>query len=100
MAETASFSVPILVEAGVSTLRMASFTMQVFPDPILKVMLHQWQNGSFVPNGKRLSVLYTGAQAVTAMNAINTGNFSTVTLRERVMERLIADGKLTNCSLI
>lgn len=100
MAETASFGVPILAEAGVSTMRLASMTMQVFPDAVLKVMLQQWAAGAFIPNGKRLSVLYTGAQALTAITAINSGNFSTVTLRERVMERLVADGKLTNCILV
>lgn len=101
MAETASFAAPILADAGVSTMRLASFTMQVFPEPVVKAILHQWLAGAFVPNGKRLSVpLYTGAAATAVIQAINTGNFSTVSLRERVMERLVADGKLTNCTLV
>jgi hypothetical protein len=100
VAETVSFVSPILAEPGASTMRLASLTFQVFPEPALKVMLQQWQGGAFVVNGKRLSVLYTGAQAASVLQAVNTGNFSTVSLRERVMERLLADGKLTDCTLV
>lgn len=100
MAETASFAAPILADAGVSTMRPASITLQLFPDPSVKVILQQWSAGNFIPTGKRLSVLYTGAAATSVLQAMNTGNFSSVTLRERIMERLLSDGKLTNCSLV
>jgi len=100
VAETASFGAPILAEPGVSTMRLASLTLQVFPDPVIKVMLQQWSGGAFVQNGKRLSVLYTGAQAQTAIGQINTANYTSVSLRERIMERLVADGKLSNCTLV
>jgi hypothetical protein len=100
VAETASFGAPILAEAGVSTMRLASLTFQLVPDPVVKVMLQQWAGGAFVTNGKRLSVLYTGAAAQTILTQLNTANFTTVSLRERVMERLISDGKLTNCTLV
>lgn len=100
MAETVSFATPIQADPGVSTMRPASITLQVFPEPVLKVMLAQWQGGAFVQNGKQLAVTYSGAQAIAALQAINTANFSTVSLRERVMERLLADGKLTNCVLV
>jgi hypothetical protein len=49
--------------------------------------------------GRRLNVLYTGAQATQFMVLVNNANFTTVTLRERVMQRLIQDGKLTNVTL-
>jgi hypothetical protein len=100
VAETASFGNPIFAEPGASQMRLASLTLQVFPDPVVKIILAQWQNGAFVPNGKRLSVFYTGAQAATMLGQLNTANFSTVSLRERVMERLVADGRLTDCTLV
>lgn len=100
MAETASFSAPILAEPGASTMRIASLTFQVFPEPVVKVILHQWQGSAFVPTGRRLSVIYVGAAATAMLGQLNTANFSTVSLRERVMERLLTDGKLTNCTLV
>lgn len=39
-------------------------------------------------------VMYSGAIAVTLMNQLNTINLSTQSLHQRVMARLIADGKI------
>jgi hypothetical protein len=99
VAETASFASPILAEPGASKMRLASMTFQVFPEPVVKIVLHQYQADDYVRNGKRLNVLYTGAQATQFMVLVNNANFSNVSMRERVMARLIQDGKLTNVTL-
>jgi hypothetical protein len=99
MAEIASFANPILAEPGASKMRLASMTFQVFPEPAVKIVLQQWQADDYVRNGKRLNVLYTGAQATQFMVLVNNANFTNVTLRERVMQKLIQDGKLANATL-
>lgn len=100
MAETANFAAPILTDAGVSSMRLASLTIALFPDPIVKVVLQQWNGSAFVVSGKSFSIVYRGAEATALLNQLNTTNFSTVSLRQRVMERLITDNKLTNCTLV
>jgi len=45
-------------------------------------------------NSVRRSFLYEGATAATLMASLNTANLSTKSLHRRVLERLVADGKL------
>jgi hypothetical protein len=45
-------------------------------------------------NGERRLFSYTGPQAATMMAALNTANLSVKSLSRRVLERLVADGKL------
>lgn len=46
-------------------------------------------------NGERRTETYTGAIATTLMSALNTTNLSVKSLHRRILERLLADGKLT-----
>jgi hypothetical protein len=80
-------------------MRLASMTFQIFPEPAVKIVLQQWQADDYVRNGKRLNVVYVGAQATQFMVLINNANFTNVTLRERVMQKLVQDGKLSNVTL-
>lgn len=45
-------------------------------------------------NGENKKFAYTGAEAATMMVALNKANLSVKSLQRRVLERLIADGKL------
>ncbi len=44
-------------------------------------------------NGKHTSAQYTGAVAVTLLNALNKANLTVKSLQKRILERLLADGK-------
>src|SRR3990167_2117307 len=46
-------------------------------------------------NNQITHYLYTGAQATTLMVALNTANLATKSLQRRILEQLVADGKLT-----
>lgn len=45
-------------------------------------------------NGERKTFAYDGSIATALMSALNTANLSIKSLQRRVLERLIADGKL------
>ncbi len=46
-------------------------------------------------NGEELQVTYTGDIALNLMRGLNKANLSTKSLNRRIMERLVADGKLS-----
>lgn len=45
-------------------------------------------------NNQRVNAEYAGPTATTLMNQLNTVNLSTTSLHRRILERLVADGKL------
>jgi hypothetical protein len=58
----------------------------------IEVHVREWSGGAF---GDRTIVAhYSGAVATTLMNQLNTVNLSTTSLHQRVMTRLLADGKI------
>ena len=54
----------------------------------------QIQIGLLGPNGETAGHVYSGLDAMNLMTALNTANLSVKSLHRRVMERLIADGRL------
>ncbi|KKN05808.1 hypothetical protein LCGC14_1083620 [marine sediment metagenome] len=44
--------------------------------------------------GWTYTIVYEGADARAELKAINIGNFSSVTLHTRILQKLLADGKL------
>jgi len=65
----------------------------------VKQVLFDWENASIKINvadasGVKVTALYSGPVATTLMNQLNTVNLSTNSLHKRIMERLVADGKL------
>ena len=64
-------------------------------------VLHlDWPNGviniTLVDNnGVAMTVNYTNAEATTLMQFLNTANLSVKSLHKRILEKLVADGKLT-----
>jgi len=45
-------------------------------------------------NGERKEFRYDGAEATALLHALNTANLSIKSLQRRILEKLIADGKL------
>lgn len=44
--------------------------------------------------GKNVTHLYEGPAALTLMRQLNTANLSTASLHKRLLDRLVADGRL------
>jgi hypothetical protein len=62
-------------------------------------LLLEWERASIVmhlrgTNGERKECRYDGAEATTLMRALNVANLSIKSLHRRILERLIADGKI------
>jgi hypothetical protein len=58
----------------------------------ITVQLRDWSGTTF---GDRLVVAhYTGPEATTLMQQLNIANLTTQSLHQRVMARLLADGKI------
>jgi len=62
-------------------------------------LLLEWEQGLIVihlrgTNGERTEVRYTGPEAVTMIRTLNTANLSVKSLHKRILEKLVADGKI------
>lgn len=93
MAEIVTLNAPVQADAGATVFRIALLCLD-WEHAIIKVYLRQWASGAFVPGGKHLPVEYSGATATNLMIGLNTANLSTQSLHQRVMARLLADGKI------
>lgn len=63
-------------------------------------LLLDWERASIVihlrgTNGERKEARYDGAEATTLMVGLNKANLTIKSLHRRILERLIADGKLS-----
>ena len=63
-------------------------------------LLLDWEHASIVihlrgTNAERKEVRYDGADATTLMVGLNKANMATKSLHRRILERLVADGKLS-----
>lgn len=87
MAEKLDFSTPELDAPG--TLSWTPFLLHLnFENATIKVAFRG-------DNGEYTSIGYTGTEATTLMLSLNKSNLSTKSLLKRIMERVVADGKLT-----
>jgi hypothetical protein len=62
-------------------------------------LLLEWEQGLIVihlrgTNRERKEVRYTGPEAVTMMLTLNTANLTVKSLHKRILEKLVADGKI------
>lgn len=65
----------------------------------VKQVLFDWENAMIKVHvadaaGVKVTAIYQGTIATTLMNQLNTVNLSTNSLHKRIMDRLVADGKL------
>ena len=93
MPEIITLNAPIKVDAGASVFRVSLFSMDV-KNSVLKIHLGEWAGGAFVEGGKHIPTGYSGAEARTLMRQLNKANLSTQSLHQRVMAKLLADGKI------
>lgn len=93
MAEIVTLAAPVQTDPGATVFRIARLVFDWEID-VIKVHLKQWANGDFVAGGKHLPVSYEGPVAVTMMRQFETLNLSTQSLHQRVLARLLADGKV------
>jgi hypothetical protein len=63
-------------------------------------LLLEWERGGLIvihlrgTHGERKEVRYTGPEAVAMMRTLNTANLTTKSLHKRILEKLVADGKI------
>ena len=93
MAEIVTLNAAVQADAGATVFRIALLAFD-WERALIKIHLKQWSAGAFVAGGKHLAVSYDGATATTLMNQLNTVNLSTQSLHQRVMARLLTDGKI------
>ena len=95
MAEIITLNTAVQVDAGATVFRIALIVFD-WEHALIKIHLRQWNAGAFVPDGKRVTASYEGAEATTLMTQLNKVNLSTAgnSLHQRVIARLLADGKL------
>ena len=93
MAEIVTLSTPVQTDPGATVFRIALLSFD-FEHALIKVHVAEWSGGAFVVGGKRIPVIYEGPIATTLMLQLNKVNLSTQSLHQRVMTRLLADGKI------
>lgn len=93
MAEIVTLNTATQADAGATVFRVALISFD-WEKAFIKIHLKQWSGGAFVAGGKHIPVSYEGSTARTLMNQLNTVNLSTQSLHQRIMSRLLADGKL------
>lgn len=86
------FTANATVVPPVTVLRIALIAFDWLNQRI-DVRLRAWNGSAFVGEDV-VSATYTGPDAVTLMTALNKTNLSTQSLHQRVIARLLADGKI------
>lgn len=88
MAEIVTLTTPLPAAA---VLRIADVDFNI-RGAMIRIVLAEWANGVFVPNGREVVREYSGAQATAMMTALNKANLTTISLNTRIMTQLITDG--------
>jgi hypothetical protein len=91
MAEEITFSQPIQADPGASRFRV-SFLGLDWENAAITIKLREWNGTAFL--GRLVHLTYDGPVATTMMRGLNKANLTTQSLHQRVIERLITDGKL------
>lgn len=95
MPEVVTLTAPVQADPGATVFRIAAIVFD-WENARIKIQLKEFAPGAgtFVPGGKLLPTSYEGAVATTLMRQLNTINLATQSLHQRIMARLIADGKI------
>jgi hypothetical protein len=99
MAEIVTLDQPVAADPGATVFRVALLALD-WERGVIKIHLREWVNGAFVPGGKLVPVGYEGDVARTLMTQLNKANLSTQSLHQRVMARVLADGKLPSAGTL
>jgi hypothetical protein len=91
MAEAVTFSTS--VEPPATVFRIAMLSLDWFNSHIT-VHLREWDTGTNVFKARTIVAHYTGTEAMTLMTSLNKANLTTQSLHQRVMTKLLADGKI------
>ena len=88
MAETLTYTTPQPVAPPAATVKVIGFEMFTEPSPYIRVVLKD-------ENGRTLDHYYREADgALAQIVALNKANLSVKSLQRRIIEKLMADGKL------
>jgi hypothetical protein len=93
MSEYVTLAAPVYADPGATTFRIALLVFD-WEHSVIKVHLREWSGVTFVPGGKIVTATYEGAIARNLMVGLNKANLTTNTLHQRVLDRLLTDGKI------
>lgn len=91
--ERVTLTLPTLVDAGVSTLRVESVVFN-WRYALIRVRLTEWNAVTSQWGTHSVDVTYAEADATALMLALNKANLTTRSLHQRILDKLIADGKI------
>lgn len=99
MSEEIAFTAPVqaVTDPGATRFRITVMVLD-WEHARIAITLREWDGGAFT-SGKRIQAEYTDATATTIMTALNKANLSVQSLHQRVLTRLIADGKIPSGTL-
>ena len=92
MPEDITLAAPVHVDPGVTRWRIAHLWLD-WEGARIRIALRAWSGSAFA-GAHQLEVQYEGAVATSMMIALNKANLSTRSLHQRVLDRLLADGKI------
>lgn len=92
MAEDLTLAAAVNVNPGATRFRIARIVFD-WESARIDLTLRAWDGAAFV-GAHRIDVTYEGAVATTLMTQLNKVNLATRSLHQRVIDRLIADGKI------
>jgi len=92
MPEDITLAAPVRVDPGVTTFRVARLVFD-WESALVQITLRPWSGSAFV-GAHRIEATYEGAIATTLMIGLNKVNLTTRSLHQRVLDRLLADGKI------
>ena len=93
--ERVTLSAPVHVDPGATVFRVAELVLSVEGHAITVRLKESDGAGGFVADGHVLAFAYTGAEADAILSALNTANLSIKSLQRRIIEKLVADGKVS-----
>jgi len=91
MAEEITFTTPVQADPGATRFRV-SFLALDWANAAITIKLREWNGTAFL--GREVYASYDGTVATALIIGLNKANLATQSLHQRILLRLIADGKL------
>ena len=91
MAEDITLATPVQVSLGLTRFRIAFLGFD-WEAATVVIRLREWTGTAYGP--RMIETQYDGAVATAIMRALNKVDLSTRSLHQRVLDRLLVDGKL------
>lgn len=92
--ERVTLSTPVKADPGATVFRVSELNLNVEGHSITVRLREADGAGAFVRDGHFLAFGYVDAEADALLSSLNTANLSIKSLQRRIIEKLVADGKV------